>query len=151
MGPETVGRQSARRYAGMQGVSRSEASRLLRRKCGAAGAPTRIATAQERFATGWHKGRTAPLIRRSSVALLFPVLLVAATLALGQERFEQDKLSIRGNKALPKTLYIAPWKHLGSPLDGGDLNSRLEDKLDPVEQDLLRKELELHRDGYSVD
>ena len=82
---------------------------------------------------------------------LLAILVVTAFPAAGDERLEQDKLSIRGNPALPKTLYIAPWKRVGTPLDGGDLESRLEDKLEPVEQDLFRKELELHRQGYSVD
>lgn len=82
---------------------------------------------------------------------VFAILVVTAFPAEGDERFEQDELSIRGNPALPKTLYIAPWKSVGTPLDGGDLNTRLDDKLEPVEQDLLRKELELHRQGYSVD
>ena len=85
------------------------------------------------------------------VRWLVPALLAVAPLALGQEPLEQDPLAIRGNRALPKTLYIAPWKRVGSPLEGGDLNSRLEDKLEPVERDIFRKELELHRDGYNLD
>jgi hypothetical protein len=90
-------------------------------------------------------------IRRDVVCLLLPFFVAAAPSALGQESFEQDQLSIRGNRALPKTLYIAPWKRLGAPLEGDALNSRLEDKLDPIEQDLFRKELELHRDGYILE
>ena len=69
MGPETAGRHFARRYAVMQGVLRSEASRFLRRKCGATHAPTRIATAHERFATGWHKGEAARLLQVSRPTL----------------------------------------------------------------------------------
>jgi hypothetical protein len=85
------------------------------------------------------------------VCLLLPFFLAVAASTPGQETLEQDELSIRGNRALPKTLYIAPWKRLGSPLEGDALNSRLEDRMDPVEQDLFRKELELHQDGYILD
>jgi hypothetical protein len=90
-------------------------------------------------------------IRRDVFCLLLPLFVAVASPAFGQETLEQDELSIRGNRALPKTLYIAPWKRLGAPLEGDGLNSRLEDKLDPVEQDLFRRELELHRDGYILE
>ncbi len=90
-------------------------------------------------------------IRCDVLCLLLLFCMAVSTPALGQESLEQDQLSIRGNRALPKTLYIAPWKRLGAPLEGDALNSRLEDKLDPVEQDLFRKELELHRDGYILE
>jgi hypothetical protein len=90
-------------------------------------------------------------IRCDVFCLLLPFFVVVANPAFGQESFEQDQLSIRGNPALPKTLYIAPWKRLGTPLEGDGLNSRLEDKLEPVEQDLFRRELELHREGYILE
>ena len=90
-------------------------------------------------------------IRCDVVCFLLPFFVAVTTPAFGQDSFEQDPLSIRGNRALPKTLYIAPWKRLGAPLEGDALKSRLEDKLDPVEQDLFRKELELHQDGYILE
>lgn len=89
--------------------------------------------------------------RNVVVCMALPFFLAAAASVVGQENLEQDELSIRGNRALPKTLYIAPWKRLGAPLEGDALNSRLEDKMDPVEQDLFQKELELHQDGYILD
>ncbi len=67
------------------------------------------------------------------------------------QQLEQQTLSIRGNRALPRTLYIAPWKQLGAPLQGAPFESRVGDPLEPLEQDLFRRQLELFEEGYSVD
>ena len=87
---------------------------------------------------------------------MFTGLLVATFLVMsprihGEEQLEQEKISIRGNQALPKTIYIAPWKRLGAPLEGKELESGVPKKLDPVERELFRRELRLHREGYSLD
>ena len=69
----------------------------------------------------------------------------------GQEQLEQETISIRGNQGLPKTLYIAPWKRVGSPLEGEKLEGTFSEEIEPVEPDLFQRELELHKEGYSVD
>ncbi len=86
----------------------------------------------------------------------FVFLLAACFLAMSpgvhcDEQFEQETLSIRGNQALPKTLYIAPWKRLGGPLEGREFEGEVSEKLDPVERELFRRELELHREGYILE
>jgi hypothetical protein len=89
------------------------------------------------------------LRRLSSLLAVFLVLTGARPHA--QEQLEQKTISIKGNQALPKTLYIDPWKRVGSPLEGEKPEGALKDENDPVEPDLLRRELELHKEGYSVD
>ena len=83
------------------------------------------------------------------------LLLVAVTLwvsnASGQEQLEQETISIKGNQGLPKTLYIAPWKRVGAPLEGDKLEGDIEEESEPVERDIFQRELELQRQGYSVD
>jgi hypothetical protein len=83
--------------------------------------------------------------------LLLVCLFLAAAAARGEEQLEQDAISIKGNRGLPRTLYIAPWKRVGSPLEGEKLEGRLREETEPVERDLLRRELELHEQGYSLD
>ena len=78
-------------------------------------------------------------------------LLLAPPRSHGEEQFEQETLSIMGNRGLPKTLYIVPWKLLGDPLEGSEFESGLGEDMDPIERDLFRRELELHSEGYSVD
>ncbi len=83
----------------------------------------------------------------------FVFLLAACFLAMSpgvhcDEQLEQEPLSIRGNQALPKTLYIAPWKRLGGPLGGRELEGEVSERLDPVEPELFRRRLELHREGF---
>lgn len=83
------------------------------------------------------------------------LLLVAVTLwvlnAGGQEQLEQDTISIKGNQGLPATLYIAPWKRVGAPLESDKLEGDIGNETEPVERDIFQRELELQRQGYSVD
>jgi len=83
--------------------------------------------------------------------LLVIFLLLTAPRLQGQEQLEQETISIRGNQGLPKTLYIAPWKRVGSPLEGETPEGVFREEIDPLEPDLFQRELELHREGFSVD
>ena len=88
--------------------------------------------------------------KQISRALLMCLLLTAPGLG-GQEQLEQETISIRGNQGLPKTLYIAPWKRVGSPLQGETPEGTFSEEIEPLEPELFQRELELHREGYSVD
>ena len=83
------------------------------------------------------------------------LLLVISTLwllpASGQEQLEQETISIKGNQGLPKTLYIAPWKRVGAPLESDGPEAEIGEETEPVERDIFQRELELQRQGYSVD
>ena len=71
--------------------------------------------------------------------------------ASGEEPLEQDTISIKGNQGLPKTLYIAPWKRVGTPLESGALEGDIGNETEPLERDMFQRELELQRQGYSID
>lgn len=88
-----------------------------------------------------------------ALAVMFMALPAVFPASAQQQppQLEQPSISIRGNQALPKTLYIAPWKRLGSPLEGTPFEGRVGDSLEPLERDLFRKQLELIEEGYSVD
>lgn len=83
--------------------------------------------------------------------LLVLTLILTASRVHGQEQLEQETITIKGNQGLPKTLYIAPWKRVGSPLESEKLEGEFREEIDPVEPDLFQRELELHKEGYSVD
>ena len=83
--------------------------------------------------------------------LFFAPLLFVALQAIAEEPLQQDTISIEGNRGLPKTLYIAPWKRLGEPLEGNAFDSDPAREPVPVERDMLQRELELHREGYSLE
>lgn len=61
---------------------------------------------------------------------------------------DQEPITIQGNRALPGTLYIQPWKRVGTPLDSGALSGGTEADMDPLEREGFRRELELRRKGY---
>jgi hypothetical protein len=88
--------------------------------------------------------------KQLSRVLLTCMLLTAPGLH-GQEQLEQETISIRGNQGLPKTLYIAPWKRVGSPLEGETPEVTFGEEIEPLEPELFQRELELHKEGYSVD
>jgi len=71
--------------------------------------------------------------------------------ATAQEQLEQETISIKGNRGLPKTLYIAPWKRVGAPLESDRLQGEVGEETKPVERDMFQHELELQRRGYSLD
>lgn len=71
--------------------------------------------------------------------------------ASAEEKFEQDTIVIKGGQGLPRTLYIAPWKRVGEPLEGNVLEGEIGEETEPLERDLFRRELELQREGYSVE
>jgi hypothetical protein len=71
--------------------------------------------------------------------------------AYAQEQLEQETISIKGNQGLPKTLYIAPWKRVGAPLESDALEGGVREDTEPLERDMFQRELELQRQGYSVD
>ena len=88
---------------------------------------------------------------RIGVGLLTSCLLAASPQICGQQRLEQETISIRGNKGLPKTVFIAPWKRLGEPLEGEQWESSITEPFDPLEQDLFLRRLEIHRQGQGLD
>jgi hypothetical protein len=71
-------------------------------------------------------------------------LLIAAPISLqAQEEIELDGMAVIGNRELPKALYIVPWKQpeLGD-IVGRPVQSLLDAELEPVDRDVLRRELE---------
>lgn len=85
-----------------------------------------------------------------TAALVMPLTLLNADLG-AQESLQQDPISIRGNRGLPNTLFIAPWRQLGSPLEPSHLTSTLEQDISALERDVFRRELDLYRRGFSID
>ena len=71
--------------------------------------------------------------------------------AAQEEQLEQESILIRGNQGLPRTIYIAPWKRIGSPLENARLEAEFEEQQVPLERDLFQRQLELQREGYSTD
>ena len=69
-----------------------------------------------------------------------------------QQQLQQDPILIKSNQGLPNTLFIAPWKKVrGKVPDGTPLESSVEQKIEPVDRDVLRRELDLYEKGYSVE
>jgi len=73
------------------------------------------------------------------------------TAAVAEEQLQQDTISIKGNQALPKTLYIAPWKRVGAPLESGQIDGEIREQSEPLERDMFQRQLQLQREGYSID
>ncbi|MEH6569070.1 MAG: hypothetical protein V7709_08350 [Halioglobus sp.] len=83
--------------------------------------------------------------------LLFLIISQWSMTSGAQEELEQDPIVIKGNHSLPKALYIAPWKRVGTPLESSELEVEFGEKPEPVERDLFQRELELHGQGYDTE
>lgn len=86
------------------------------------------------------------------VNALAVVLLIGASMPVfAQEELELEGMAVIGNRELPKALYIVPWKQpeLGD-IVGRPVQSLLDAELEPVDRDVLQRELEyfgaVHRD-----
>lgn len=95
------------------------------------------------------------LFRCGQCGLLVRLLTVVGMLwmapAQSEEQLEQDTIVIKGNQGLPRTLYIAPWKRVDKPLESDAVEVEIEQETSPLEPDLFQRELELRREGYSVE
>lgn len=85
-----------------------------------AAAPTRAAAA---------KGTAAPAPKS------------AAAGRKGPDRLELDTTAVKGNRELPRVMYVVPWKRsdLGD-LVGRPVNSLLDEVLQPVDRDVFKRE-----------
>ena len=88
---------------------------------------------------------------KQCIRLLLVVVTLWVSNTSAQEQLEQETISIKGNQGLPKTLYIAPWKRVGAPLESDGIEGDVGEETEPVERDIFQRELELQRQGYSVD
>ena len=84
-------------------------------------------------------------------ALLLIMVYLWLAPAAAEEKLEQETIVIKGSQGLPGTLYIAPWKRVGEPLEGNALEGEIGEETEPLERDLFQRELELQREGYSVE
>ena len=91
------------------------------------------------------------MLAKQCIRLLPVVIALWVLTASGEEQLEQETISIKGNQGLPKTLYIAPWKRVGVPLESDELDGDVGETTEPLERDLFQQELELQRQGYSID
>lgn len=89
-------------------------------------------------------------IPRLTWLLVLPALMAAPGLR-GEGALEQQTISVKGSRGLPKTLYIAPWKRLGAPLEGGGLEGDVGQETEPLQREQLQWELQLYNEGYNVD
>jgi hypothetical protein len=88
---------------------------------------------------------------RHCVHLLLIVVYMWMLPAGAGEQMEQETILIKGDQGLPRTLYIAPWKRVGAPLESDTLQAEIGEEPEPLERDLFQHELELYRQGYSVE
>ena len=91
--------------------------------------------------------RAAPVGAR----LLLLALWFVCGHSVAQEQLEQEPIVIKGNQGLPGTIFIAPWKRSGALLPNEKLQGDIGEETEPLERDLFQRELELQREGYSVD
>jgi hypothetical protein len=77
------------------------------------------------------------------------VLTLNNGLAQAQERIELEGTTVRGNRELPKVLYIVPWKSIQPiELDRPAFNSILDQSMQPVERSSFQRQVKYHQQLY---
>ena len=91
------------------------------------------ATAAPAPATGASAAKPAPTPQNTATA--------KASARKGPDRLDLDATDIKGNRELPKVLYIVPWKRadLGDVV-GKPVNSLLDEVLQPLDRDVFKRE-----------
>ena len=101
--------------------------------------------------TGSRQRSHRPMQWQDCSRLMFVVICLWMAPAEAEEQLEQETILIKGNQGLPRTLYIAPWKRVGAPLASGALEGEIGEEQEPLERDLFQRELELQRQGYTIE
>ena len=77
-------------------------------------------------------------------SLLYAACAVA-TAGYAADRADLEETTIRGNRELPKVLYIVPWKQpVTGELVGKPVKSLLDEVLAPVDRDVFRRQVEYY-------
>lgn len=80
--------------------------------------------------------------------LLFPFIalsiILAAPASQAEDRLDLEGTSIRGNRELPKVLYIAPWKRPGMSDLGRPLDSLVNEVMAPLERREFQRQIKYH-------
>ncbi len=75
------------------------------------------------------------------------ILLLVLDAAHGEDKIEMELTVVKGNKELPKVLYVVPWKRLadGNVQQKLVLHSLFEDVFDPIEPTAFEHYVEDYR------
>ena len=81
---------------------------------------------------------------RIKIVLILTAILTCVGSVQAKDNLELEIVTIRGNREMPKVLYIVPWKRLKNDSKGQKLvlHSLFEDAFDPLEPDAFKKRVE---------
>lgn len=83
----------------------------------------------------------------------YPILLILALVALNslpvlaEDRIKLDKTDIQGASELPKVLYIVPWKRTVVDNSPVEVDSMLEQVMQPIDREVLRRQVNYYNKG----
>lgn len=66
------------------------------------------------------------------------------SIAVAEDRVQLEGTSIRGNRELPKVLYIAPWKKPGMSELGRPVNTLINEVMSPLEREVFTRTIRYH-------
>ena len=92
------------------------------------------------------------VLNKHKNARILPVIVTVLAVffagsAFGEEKIEMEMTVFKGNRELPKVLYIVPWKRLadGNIKQELVLHSLFEDAFDPIEPEAFQRYVEDYR------
>ena len=85
-------------------------------------------------------------MKQKIITLLVSTLVAIPGLLQAEERIQLQSTSIVGNKALPKMLYIVPWKSSELPeMNVPPIEGLVDEALAPVDRDSFRRKIHYYQ------
>ena len=80
--------------------------------------------------------------------ILFTLMVFSATNAWSEEeRIKLKETGIQGNSELPKVLYIVPWKKQVIDTSPVEVDSMVDDVMQPIDREVLRRQVKYYEKG----
>lgn len=90
------------------------------------------------------------MMKRQSIKLLIVGLFLAifsATANAEEERIKLKETGIQGNSELPKVLYIVPWKKQVIDTSPVEVDSMVDDVMQPIDREVLHRQVIYYEKG----
>lgn len=80
------------------------------------------------------------------LTLLIPLMLLSFSV-FAEDRIELQETDIQGNSELPKVLYIVPWKKAVIDTSPVEVDSMVDDVMQPIDREVLRRQVKYYEKG----
>jgi len=86
-------------------------------------------------------------MKKLSLSVLCSMLVLAVSAQAEEARIKLKETGIQGNSELPKVLYIVPWKKQVIDTSPVEVDSMVDDVMQPIDREVLRRQVHYYEKG----